>query len=222
MPSRSTSQFWLSLLLFACLLLLLQAGRAGVTWALWALLRPGADVALAHAINIAAFLLVGAAALLWRRPSARDLGLSWRDLSRRAHIAYLAGGAILLTLFATSLAFGLDAEAMILNVESVLIVPVLEELLFRGYGWGKLQKVSGGWATWLATTALFGLWHLGYADTVARMMALHGDALSLLPVMLWKVGIGLAVGALAGLARWRTGKVYAAIGVHALWNIFGR
>jgi len=41
-------------------------------------------------------------------------------------------------------------------------------------------------------------------------------------MLFWKVVIGAAVGFWAGLARWRTGKVYASILVHALWNLFGQ
>ena len=35
-------------------------------------------------------------------------------------------------------------------------------------------------------------------------------------------GTTAAVGFWAGLARWRTGKVYAPFLVQALWNLFGR
>jgi membrane protease YdiL (CAAX protease family) len=85
-----------------------------------------------------------------------------------------------------------------------------------------LSGKSAGLWTWLLTTALFGLWHVGYVDHLLRVLPLHSETASLGVVLIWKVIIGGAVGFLAGWVRWRSGQVYGALLVHGLWNLFGR
>lgn len=212
------------LLQFVLVLLGVQALRAVVAWPLWSLLRLADHDLRSNLISVLSFLIVGALLWLWRRPAAAELGLHWSRASRRERLVYAIGAGLLLALVLSSVT--LDPGLLLVNIHSVLITPVFEELLFRGYGWGQLEaalsrKRAGLW-TWLLTTALFGLWHLGYADHLLRLLPLHGETASLGVVLFWKVVIGVAVGFLAGWVRWRTGKVYGAVLVHGLWNLFGR
>ena len=110
-------------------------------------------------------------------------------------------------------------EAVALLAYGSVLTPLFEETLFRGILWRHLEKAGfSKWATYIAATVLFALWHIGYIDSIAWRMA-GGN----LPwAMGMKVLVGLAVGVLTGLARMKTGNVYAAVLAHAIWNTFGR
>ncbi|HEX6811028.1 MAG TPA: type II CAAX endopeptidase family protein [Planctomycetota bacterium] len=57
----------------------------------------------------------------------------------------------------------------------VVVAPLAEEILFRGYLFTALQRVLPPWATQLATAALFGLAHsLPYALPIAVLALLFG------------------------------------------------
>jgi len=208
---KAAPKLWRRVGELALLLCGVQALRAAVEAGLWAVVRPGGDQRLWPAIGAATFVITGALLLAWRRPPLRVLGLDWGGMSPRGRAA-------------STLAFA--PEEWLNNLYSVLIVPVFEELLFRGYGWQRIRATLTGrygdlW-TWALTTGLFGLWHLGYTDHMLRILPYQHNAGSLAFISMWKVIIGLAVGFLAGLARWRTGKSCGSIYVHGLWNLFGR
>ena len=201
-----------------------QALRAAIAVPLWAIVRLDNHDLRVPLISALSFMILAALLWVWRRPRAAELGLQWSQTSRLERWAYVGGAALLLMLTLVSGLF--DRGLLLVNLSSVWVTPAFEELLFRGYCWRRIApairgKYSGLW-TWALTTALFGLWHLGYVDHLLRVLPLHPQAEPLRMVLFWKVVIGAAVGFWAGLARWRTGKVYAAFLVHAFWNLFGR
>lgn len=208
-----------TLLRFVLLLVLAQAVRAGLAWLLN--VPVGLDNDVAAPISIA-----GMAFFIWlvARPSWQDLALDLRDTTTSMKIAYAALAAIILILLTAN--FLIDQSLWLKNLYGVLIVPWIEEAFFRGLGWGKLAKALpqkwNGFLTWVLISLLFGLWHLGYADVIA-LYADQPVSLSALPaVMIWKVLIGGFIGGLAGLVRWKWGKLPGAVFVHAMFNIFGR
>lgn len=85
----------------------------------------------------------------------------------------------------------------------VIIVPLAEELLFRGYLYGKLRKISPIWASFLITSLAFGLAHLWSLDGPLQIMvAIDTFVLSLFLCAL----------------RENTGAIWAAFLVHAIKN----
>lgn len=129
--------------------------------------------------------------------SNAELGLtrlpSWMDilLTPAGIIAYLILSAAF-TLIATNIFPGFNAnqlqetgfdkihqsyELLLAFVTLVIIAPVAEEILFRGYLYGKLRKIVPIWAAALATSLLFGLvhgaWNLAI-DTFALSIVLCG------------------------------------------------
>lgn len=72
------------------------------------------------------------------------------------------------------------------------------------------------------STLLFGIWHLGYVDTVLWRTSLFFPDANLVQIMFWKVMTGLAIGALLGLFRWKSENVYSAMLVHMFINTLGR
>ena len=111
-----------------------------------------------------------------------------------------------------------NAEAIMILIYGTIFTPLFEEVLFRGIVWNRLEETDlPQWAIFITVTILFGLWHLGYVDSIA--WRIDGN---LLWAMTMKVIVGLAVGVLTGLARWKSKSVYPAILAHAIWNTFGR
>ena len=208
-----------ALMRFILLLLLAQGVRALLAWLLMSVAGLEKDVANP-------LIFAGMAVIVWlvAQPTWQDLALDLRDTSRGTWWLYGAMALIILMLLAAN--FLLDHTLWLQNLYGVIIVPLVEEALFRGLGWGRISNALpqqwNGFVTWILISVLFGLWHLGYADVIFW----HTDqpmSLSLLPnVMVWKVLVGGFIGGAAGLARWKFGKLPGAVFVHALFNIFGR
>ncbi len=57
-------------------------------------------------------------------------------------------------------------QALLSLVYGAILTVALEELLFRGWVWKQLELLHTGPFPWLVSSVLFGIWHLGYADTV--------------------------------------------------------
>jgi membrane protease YdiL (CAAX protease family) len=211
--------FWKAFLRFLLLLLLAQAARALFAWLLLGIAGMEKDIA-----NPIIFTLMAAVVFLIARPTWQDLALDLRGTSKGTWWLYGVMALIVVMLLAAN--FMLDRSLWLQNLYGVIFVPIVEEALFRGLGWGRLQKMlpqkGNGLLTWILISVLFGLWHLGYADVILWYTD-QPVTLSLLPnVMIWKVLVGGFIGGAAGLARWKFGKLPGAVFVHAMFNIFGR
>jgi membrane protease YdiL (CAAX protease family) len=213
---------------FILLLVITQALRAVIYQLLYRLL-PLVGIAQTGAfwdvISMASMLLTGIPLLVILQPRAAQLGLDWQAASRKERLFTAAGGSFLLVMAIINLT--LDPAQLAVLLHGCLVTPLFEELLFRGWGWGRIDAAMParwrGWGTLVLVTLLFGLWHLGYTDVISLRMAAHPEhSASLGLIMGMKVVIGLAVGLLAGLARRRSRGVYGAMVVHALWNLFGK
>lgn len=162
-------------------------------------------------------IIIGVPAWLKKRGTTLDeLGISknsrWRDLG------WLALGAVaylLLTVLITSLAMyifpsgdyaqeqeigfgGLTQpwEYSLAFLSLVVVAPIAEEVIFRGYLFGKLRKYAAVWVSVVLSSALFAVAHLQFN------VALDTFAL----------GIVLA------LLRVKTGSIWMSIALHALKN----
>lgn len=150
----------------------------------------------------------------WRGGQAwRDL-IAWRPLAVAVsdRWIWIVGTVAMIYSFGASLwlgqsdpksplAFSVPADtpaSLILVLLAVVVAPVTEELLFRGWIYTSLRYRFGLWTAVIASSAVFALAH--YEDT-------HIYALVVFP-------IGLALAAL----RERTGSIKAPILLHALNN----
>lgn len=110
------------------------------------------------------------------------------------------------------------AEEIMMLVFGSIVTPVFEELIFRGYIWNKLNKIfSKEWKTYIVSTVLFGLWHLGYISSIAFRV----DT-GLANAMMWKVIVGLCFGVVLGAVRLKTKNCYSTILLHGVMNLFGK
>jgi membrane protease YdiL (CAAX protease family) len=109
-------------------------------------------------------------------------------------------------------------KAIVLLIYGSIVTPVFEELIFRGYVWNKLENAfHNKWIVYIFSVVLFGLWHIGYIDSIA-----FRTESGLLNAMIWKVIVGLCYGAILGGLRLKTKNCYSTILLHGVMNIFGR
>ena len=81
-----------------------------------------------------------------------------------------------------------------------LLGPIAEELIFRGWFFGLLEKRVGTALTIIGTAVGWAVLHYSYSWMVICVIVVDGILL--------------------GLARWRTGSVYVPIAMHALYNLY--
>lgn len=171
-------------------------------------------------------IVIGVPWLVKKRQTTRkDLGLlrlpSWMDigLAPAAFVIYLIASGIV-TYLVTKFVTGFDAseqqqigfENLTLQYEYVLafltlviIAPIAEEVLFRGYLYGKLRKHAPLWVAVLITSVLFGL---------AHTQPTEGGGISGLNVA---VDVFMLSIVMCGL-REITGSIWAGILLHMLKN----
>ena len=130
----------------------------------------------------------------------------------------LATAATVVLMAANPMNFFGGAEDMVMLVFGSIVTPIFEELIFRGYIWNKLNTIfSKEWKTYIVSTVLFGLWHLGYISSIAFRV----DT-GLANAMMWKVIVGLCFGVVLGAVRLKTKNCYSTILLHGVMNLFGK
>ena len=111
-----------------------------------------------------------------------------------------------------------STSTIVLLIYSAIVTPVFEELIFRGFVWNKLNTLfKKEWFTYVMSTLLFAIWHLGYIDTIA----FHVEA-GLSNAIIWKVITGLCFGIVLGALRFKTKNCYSTMLLHGVLNVFGR
>ncbi len=174
--------------------------------------------------QVVLFVLIGICLVLLSRRNGINLNFWPKLTSRRSWIIYLSISIFLFIMLGISFILNrFDLSFVLFQFSSVIIVPVLEELLFRGFVWARLEKkINNGWMILFISLILFGLWHLGYADSVAFRMTQNGVQDDLMKIMLMKVVIGGSYGLVTGFMRLKTKNCSASFLVHALLNLFGK
>jgi membrane protease YdiL (CAAX protease family) len=188
-------------------------------------------------------LLIATLILLW--PLLRALGIgSWRGLALEknpragadltigfaiAAIPLLCCGAMIIALHIYSLRHGFLWRKMPTVLVAASIVPVLEELLFRGFILGVLLRSFSRLGALLLTSGLFSIvhflkapdqttandvvrWFSGF-DSIAHSFGQFGD-----PMLLAAGFLTLfAIGCILADARLQTSSLWLPIGLHAGW-----
>lgn len=172
-------------------------------------------------INSGLYILIGLALVKIFKADKNNLAL----IIRTKKIRYIIAGAVLcaLIIFNPVILFQSSVDEIVSLFYSVLIIPIYEELIFRGYTWDYLnQKFNNELKTYIYITILFALWHLGYVDSIAYRLSFFNSGGSLAFIMLNKVIIGLVFGVATGFARFKLKNTYASFLVHSTMNMFGK
>ncbi len=206
------------------LIVSVQLVRGLVYTGLWKVLQPGSDSLQWVIMDMIAFCVVGEGLLLLFRPTENQLSLEWDAAPRWERIAYLAGGGLILLLVATSFFFGPDI--LVTNIGTVIILPMFEEFIFRGWSWKQLEQVDLGKYSqiihWLVISLLFGIWHFGYLDVYLLKMAPANPGMNWVNFFVMKFITTFVIGLIVGAPRGKTGRIYGSFLLHALINLFGR
>jgi membrane protease YdiL (CAAX protease family) len=203
-------------------------------------------------VNVAEHLLRGA---LWFGPVvvvalvcfARGVGLSWsqlglsRDQLRSGFRWGLGAIAVVATAYLAGVLFPptrpafLDARYHLAVSGALLsafvIIPVgtilVEEVAFRSVLWGMLAQQFTTWRVLVASSVLFGLWHILPSLHLASTNQGVGHAVrgvggsATVVVVVATVVVTAAGGVVAGVLRHRSGSVLASAGMHWATNALG-
>lgn len=184
-------------------------------------------VIAAAAYSLAVVLAVGAPLVLFkRRTSKKEMGVqkwpAWLDvlLPVPAYFGYFICSMIAMLIVSTStglidptqqqqLPFSPEFitgnwQYILVFLTLVVLAPLAEELLFRGYLYGKLRKLGPAWVAMIVSGVAFGLAHLWAGPGTALQWAVMVDTMVL--------GFVLAL-----LREW-TGAVWASVLLHAFKN----
>ncbi len=167
--------------------------------------------------GLAIFLVVGVPWVVKRRPTTwRELGLQrllqWSDFlwTGGGFVVYIILSVLVTTLGGLLLTFvdfsqtqetgfsqiASQLEYIVAFISLVVVAPIAEEILFRGYLFGKLKKYLPVWISILLTSLLFA--------------AVHGQ---------WNVGLDVfALSIVLCVLRLMTGSLWSSIFLHMLKN----
>lgn len=152
---------------------------------------------------------------------AKKKGVPLSVFPTRHKIFYAAATVVSMALIVSSVLIADGKHLFFISslVSSALVVPVFEELIFRGYVWNKLEeRFNGKFTVYMITTLLFAVWHIGYADSIIIRVAPD----KVLFIMFMKVVTGLCFGIVLGAVRYKTKNCYSTILMHSVMNLFGR
>lgn len=176
---------------------------------------------------LAVIIVAGLPYLIWkRRTTKQEMGASdwpvWMDifLTAPAYVVYVIASAVLLALIMivvpdinvgqeqslpfTQSMLGAGWQYMLAFMTLVVFAPLAEELLFRGYLYGKLRKAAPVWLAVIVASLAFGVAHLWGGPGSPLQWAVMIDT--------------VALGVILSLLREYTGAVWAGVFVHALKN----
>ena len=206
------------------LIVIVQAVRGLVFTGLWKFLQPQGDSLQWVIMDMIAFCLVGEGLLLLFNPSTNQLSLEWNSAARWERIASIAGGVLIFALVGTS--FFLGPDILVINISTVIILPMFEESIFRGWSWKQLEQVDLGKYSpiihWLVISVLFAIWHFGYIDVYLLKMAPMNPGMEWGNFFVMKFLTTLVIGLIVGIPRLLTRRIHGSFLLHALINLFGR
>jgi uncharacterized protein len=147
-----------------------------------------------------------------------------KSLKIKDYKSYLIISAIIVLIGGLSLLIkkSFAFEGIINLLYYIIVIPIFEEILFRGYLWDRALRIyKNETNTLIVTTLLFALWNIGYVDTYLIQSILTNSSFTF-SLILWKVLISLGVGGLAGIIRIKMKNCYGSMLTHSLLNIFIR
>lgn len=106
-------------------------------------------------------------------------------------------------------------------IYGAVITVIFEEMIFRGFVYKEISNSKNEIIAYIVSTILFGVWHLGYIDTIIWRTSIFSPNANIANIMLWKVITGLIIGVMLGFCRYKSKNTYSSMLLHAAINIFG-
>lgn len=144
-------------------------------------------------------------------------------LPKDFNVKYKAATAALLIFMITTpvITKSISIYSIISLIYNALITIIYEEIIFRGYIYKKMQILRGSRFAYVYSSIFFGLWHLGYIDTILWRTSLFFTEADIPSIMFWKAVTGLIIGLILGFFRYKNNNVYSSVIVHSFINTFG-
>ena len=92
-------------------------------------------------------------------------------------------------------------------VYNAIITVIFEELIFRGLIFKEISSMKNDLIAYIVSTILFGIWHLGYIDTIIWRTSLFSPDANIANIMFWKVITGIIIGVILGFFRYKNKNV---------------
>lgn len=102
-----------------------------------------------------------------------------------------------------------------------VITVVYEEIIFRGFIYKAVSNLKNEKNAYFISTLMFGIWHLGYIDTIIWRTGLFFQESNIAKIMFYKVITGLVFGIILGFFRYKNKNVYSSMLAHSFLNAFG-
>lgn len=106
-------------------------------------------------------------------------------------------------------------------IYNAIVTVIFEELIFRGFVFKEISSMKNDLVAYIISTILFGIWHLGYIDTILWRTSLFSPEANIANIMFWKVITGMIIGIVLGFFRYKNKNTYSSILVHTFINTFG-
>lgn len=144
-------------------------------------------------------------------------------LPKDFNIKYKAATAALLIFMITTpvITKSISLYSIMSLIYNAVLTVIYEELIFRGYIYKKLQTLGSSRFAYVYSSIFFGLWHLGYIDTILWRTSLFFTDADFPSIMFWKAVTGLIIGLILGFFRYKKNNVYSSVIVHSFINTFG-
>ncbi|MFA9380510.1 MAG: lysostaphin resistance A-like protein [Acetanaerobacterium sp.] len=194
-PTALSTMVRVSLLLF-----LVQAARWLLTG--WLCGAAHGNAVLERVTGILSLVTIGSLLLVLARYARVHLSVFPAFTSNKDRILYIsASAAVLLILLAAPVKAGDYSPAPLLGfVYAAVMLPIFEELLFRGYVWGRLHaRFTPELTVCMISAVLFAVWKAGYTDALLANTAL--STADIVMTVLTNMALALMVGLITGLAR---------------------
>lgn len=106
-------------------------------------------------------------------------------------------------------------------IYNAIVTVIFEELIFRGFVFKEISSMKNDLVAYIISTILFGIWHLGYIDTILWRTSLFSPEANIANIMFWKVITDTIIGVVLGFFRYKNKNTYSSILVHIFINTFG-
>jgi len=143
-------------------------------------------------------------------------------LPKKFSLVYIVATVIVAVVFISTpfITQNLTVYSLVFLLYGAAVTPFYEEVIFRGFIW-EAVRIKSDKSAYIISTALFGIWHLGYIDTILWRTSLFFTDANIPEIMFWKVITGLIIGIILGGIRYKTKNTYSSMLLHCLINTVG-
>ena len=105
-------------------------------------------------------------------------------------------------------------------ITSTIIIPILEELLFREYIWNYFRNyIKNGFKIFITVTVLYAIYSIGYIDTTSTYLSLLNKSEYTINFMFYKFVNYIILGSILGFIKMKFKDTQICILIHSIINV---